>query len=43
MTDPVDLRQRVADDYEAAMAVALSLPEWFNTQGIEEIAVAVSD
>ena len=43
MTDPVDLRQRVADDYEAAMAVALSLPEWFNTQGIEEIAVALSD
>jgi ribosomal protein S18 acetylase RimI-like enzyme len=42
MADLVELRQMVPDDYEAAMAVARSLPEWSNTQGIEEIAEALS-
>jgi ribosomal protein S18 acetylase RimI-like enzyme len=30
------------DDFDAAMAVALSLPEWFNDVGIKEITEALS-
>jgi GNAT superfamily N-acetyltransferase len=30
-----------SDDFDAAMAVALSLPEWFNETGIKEITEAL--
>jgi len=29
----------IEDDFDAAMAVSRSLPEWFNAPGIEQIAV----
>ncbi len=40
-TDSVELRLKTVDDFDAAMAIALSLPEWFNDLGIEQITEAL--
>jgi ribosomal protein S18 acetylase RimI-like enzyme len=38
---PAELRPLTSDDFDAAMAIALSLPEWFNEIGIKEIMEAL--
>lgn len=41
MADSPELRPLTRADFDAAMAVALALPEWFNDVGLEQIAEAL--
>jgi hypothetical protein len=41
MADPLALRSMKSEDFDAAMTVARSLPEWFNDLGLEQIADAL--
>jgi len=39
MDDSIELRPLVPHDFDAVIAVALSLPDWFNDLGIEQMTV----
>ena len=39
MAGAVTIRRMTGDDFDAAMAVGRSLPEWFNARGLEQMAV----
>ncbi|MFH2073396.1 MAG: GNAT family N-acetyltransferase, partial [Actinomycetota bacterium] len=39
MADSAQLRDLASDDLSAAIALARSLPEWFNHRGLEQMAV----
>jgi ribosomal protein S18 acetylase RimI-like enzyme len=41
MADALPLRRMTSEDFDAAMTVARSLPEWFNDLGLEQIADAL--
>jgi ribosomal protein S18 acetylase RimI-like enzyme len=36
---PVTVRPMTEDDFEAAIAVARSLPEWFNAPGLQQMSI----